>query len=192
MPASKAQRAKTAERRNKAIQLRLAGAEWEQIATSLGYAGRAAACKDVTRALQASMAEQQVSADVLRETELLRLDRLQRGLWPAAAAGDTRSADTVLRIIDKRIQLRGLNVPPDVEERLRRELVARIGTQMYLVFGQVIDGLGLTPGQRAAVPELVERAVTWFMGGGEPRAIEGDVVQVEERRVNGHGGGGLV
>jgi hypothetical protein len=173
LAASKAQRAATAERRSRNVQLRMAGVEWEAIAVSLGYASRGAACKDFTRAMGARIAEQHESAEVLRETELLRLDRMQRGLWPAASAGDTRSADTVLRIIDKRMQLLRLNVPPDVEERLRRELVARVGTQMYLVFGQVIDGLGLTPEQRAAVPDLVERAVVWF--SRERRAIEGTV-----------------
>src|SRR5690349_20330561 len=103
MPASKAQRARTAERRSKAIALKLAGAEWDQIATSLGYADRGAACKDDTRALEAYVAEGRAGAEVLRETELLRLDRIQRGLWPQAVAGDTKAADTVLRVIDRRM-----------------------------------------------------------------------------------------
>lgn len=178
MPPSKAQRAQTAERRSKAIQLRLAGADWTQIADALGYADRAAACKDVTRALEAHVATQRAGAEVLRETELQRLDRLQRGLWPAAIAGDTKSADTVLRVIDRRMRLLGLDVPPDVEDRIRRELVARIGAQMYMVFGQVLDGLGLTDGQRQSVPALLDAAVGGFVGR-ERQVLEGSIVEGE-------------
>lgn len=81
MPASKAQRAQTAERRTKAIAMRLAGAEWQQIADQLGYANRGAACKDVTRALETRLAEQATSVDLLRQTELMRLDALTREAW---------------------------------------------------------------------------------------------------------------
>lgn len=178
MPPSKAQRALTAERRTKAIQLRLAGADWTQIADTLGYADRAAACKDVTRALESHIAAQNSTAEVLRETELQRLDRLQRGLWPAAVAGDTRSADTVLRVIDRRMKLLGLDVPPDVEERIRQELVARVGAQMFTVFGRVAEGLRLSEEQRAALPGLVEQAIRVFTAG-ERRVLEGSVVEGE-------------
>jgi hypothetical protein len=164
VPASRAQRAKTADRRAKAIALRLAGTEWEQIANALGYANRSAACKDVSRALESALAEQTANAEVLRETELMRLDRIQRGLWPAAIAGDTRAADTALRVIDRRVRLLGLDVPPDVEERLRNELVRQVGLQMSMVFGQVLDGLGLTDAQRALVPGLLERVIGVFIG----------------------------
>lgn len=175
MPPSKAQRAKTAARRTQAIQLRLAGTEWQQIADALGYASRAAAYVDVNRALEKALAEQRTGAEVLRETELLRLDRLQRGLWPTAVAGDTKAADTVLRIIDRRMRLLGLDVPPDVEERLRQELVAKIGAQMYMVFGQVMDGLRLSEEQRGLVPGLLEQAILAFTKS-ERRAIEGELV----------------
>jgi hypothetical protein len=81
MSTSKAQRAQTAERRTKAIAMRIAGAEWQQIADQLGYSSRGAACKDVTRALQARLAEQAASVDMLREVELMRLDALTREAW---------------------------------------------------------------------------------------------------------------
>jgi hypothetical protein len=102
MPASKAQRAKTAERRGKAVAMRTAGLDYDTIAQRLGYASRGAAHTDITRALEANVAETTRNAEVLREAELLRLDRLQAGVWPAAAAGDPRAIDTALRIIDRR------------------------------------------------------------------------------------------
>ena len=111
MGASKAQQALTAERRGKAVAMRVAGVDYETIATRLGYASRGAACTDITRALENNLTEQHRNADVLREEELLRLDRLQAGAWQAAAAGNTRAIDSVLRIIDRRIRLLGLDAP---------------------------------------------------------------------------------
>jgi hypothetical protein len=111
MPASRAQRAKTAQRRTEAIKLRLAGVDFDTIAARLGYASRGAACTDINRALEQAVAEQTASADVLRHEELQRLDRLQAGLWTAAAGGDTKAVDSVLRIIDRRCKLLGLDAP---------------------------------------------------------------------------------
>lgn len=111
MPASKAQRAATAERRSKAVAMRLAGIDYDTIATRLGYASRGAACTDINRALEANVAEQNHNADVLRQEELQRLDRLQAGVWAAAAGGDTKAVDTALKIIDRRCKLLGLDAP---------------------------------------------------------------------------------
>ncbi len=111
MPASKAQRAATAERRAKAVALRLAGVDYDTIADRLGYYNRGAAYNDITRALEANVAEQQRGADILRQEELARLDRLQAGVWQAAVSGDTRSVDSALRIIDRRCKLLGLDAP---------------------------------------------------------------------------------
>lgn len=176
MPPNKAQRARTAQRRNQAIQLRLAGAEWQQIADTLGYSDRAAANKDVTRALDAAVREQDASAEVLRETELQRLDRLQRGLWTAAIAGDPRAVETVLRVMDRRMKLLGLDIPPDVEDRMRREAATRAGVHIAVLFGQVLDQLGLTEEQRAVVPSLIDGAVA-SMVAQEQRQIEGRIVE---------------
>lgn len=126
MPASKAQRAKTADRRGKAIALRLAGMDWQTIADRLDYSSRAAACVDVNRALEANLAEQSQAADTLRETETLRLDRLQAAAWPSAVKGDLKAIETVLKVIDRRVKLQGLDMP------LRAELSGPDGGPMQL------------------------------------------------------------
>lgn len=115
MPASRAQRAATADRRAKAVQLRLAGLDFQAIADRLGYADRAAAHKDITRALEANVAEMNRNVEVHRQEELDRLFRLQLGVWPAAAAGDPKAVQTVLNIIDRRCKLLGLDAPQRVE-----------------------------------------------------------------------------
>lgn len=137
MAASKAQRAATAERRSKAVAMRLAGIDYDTIAQRLGYSDRGAAHKDISRALEQNVAELSRNADVLRQEELQRLDRLQAGVWAAAAAGDTKAVDTALKIIDRRCKLLGLDAPQRVEvvtldmvdteiRRLTSELSARI------------------------------------------------------------------
>ncbi|GAA4626917.1 hypothetical protein GCM10023196_037110 [Actinoallomurus vinaceus] len=147
MPASKAQRAATAERRTKAIQLRLAGVDWQTIATNLGYASRGAACQDVTRALEAHLAEEKESVDSLREIELQRLDRLQAGAWSAAAAGDLRAIETVLRVVDRRCKLLGLDAPTKHEVRQVDGLDAEIDRLMALMGSR---------GEGAAAPAATE------------------------------------
>lgn len=118
MPASRAQRTKTAERRSQAVKLRIAGADWETIARTCGYASRGAACTDVTRAMENATAEATRNADVLRHLELARLDRLQQAFWAAAIGGGegaNEAARTVLGIIDRRCRLLGLSAPKKLE-----------------------------------------------------------------------------
>lgn len=112
MPASRAQQAATAERRAKAIAMYLGGVtDWQKIATTLGYASRGAAHTDVTRALERATAEANRNADVLRQQELMRLDRLQQALWTKALAGDPKATYAVLGIIDRRCKILGLDAP---------------------------------------------------------------------------------
>jgi hypothetical protein len=50
-----------------------------------------------------------------RELELDRLDILQRTYWQPAVNGNLRAADFVLRVIDKRAKLLGLDAPIKVQ-----------------------------------------------------------------------------
>ena len=134
MPASRAQQAATAERRSKAVAMRLAGLDFQTIADRLGYASRGAAPTDITRALEQNVAEMHRNADVLRQEELDRLNRLQAGAWAAAAAGDVKAIQAVLGIIDRRCKLLGLDAPVrhevvtlDVVDAEIRRLSAELG-----------------------------------------------------------------
>lgn len=133
MPASKAQRAVTAERRSKAIAMKLAGADYEHIATRLGYASRGAAYTDIDRAMQASVAEQDREASVLRQVEVARLDRLQAAFWPRALGGDTKAGELCLKIIDRRCKLVVGDAPTRLEvlsvDAVERE-IARLAAEL--------------------------------------------------------------
>lgn len=106
MPLSATQRVTVAQRRTKAVQLAASGMDYTQIGKQLGYHDRSGAHKAVTAALRAQQAE---AVDELRVLELERLDALQRSCWEAAIAGDIASVDRVLRVIQARVRLLGLD-----------------------------------------------------------------------------------
>jgi hypothetical protein len=145
MPASKAQQAATADRRKKAIALKLAGLDYQSIADQLGYADRAAAWIDIDRALKKNLREEAEAADTLRHVEIQRLDRLQAALWPKAIKGDTKAADTTLRIITARCKLEGVEPPTQIalEHRLDME-----GELVAAALSAALDALGLDHDQR--------------------------------------------
>jgi hypothetical protein len=95
------------ERRRRAVELRLAGASYAQIAERLDYADASGPFRAVARSL--SLGEG--TADQLRELELARLDRLQEGVWPKAVAGRLQAVDAVLAIMRRRSRLLGLGRP---------------------------------------------------------------------------------
>ncbi|MFF1284286.1 hypothetical protein ACFVY4_26540 [Streptomyces sp. NPDC058299] len=95
------------ERAVQALTLRLAGVDWHTIATKLKYA-------DAVDALEAAteVADTQYDGlpmDPLRVLEVLRYDRLQAALWPAAMKGDKEAVSAVLNISDRRIRALRLN-----------------------------------------------------------------------------------
>jgi hypothetical protein len=115
MPASKAQRASTSKRRAQAIALRLAGMDYQTIADRLDYSSRGAASKDVHRALEENLEAESAAAQTLRELEVQRLDRMQAAAWAKAAKGDLKAIETVLKVIDRRCRLLGLDKPARAE-----------------------------------------------------------------------------
>lgn len=100
----------TAERDRQALELRKAGAQFSVIAARLGYANESGAYKAVQRGLKATLQE---PADELRTLETQRLDRMLMAVWQDAISGDVKAVDRVLRIIEQRARLLGLNAAPN-------------------------------------------------------------------------------
>jgi hypothetical protein len=87
--------------------------DYDAIASELGLANRGSAWRLVHRALKKRVVE---GVDEYRELELQRLDALQAAFWGKALAGDPKAATIVLKTIEKRIGLLGLeNAPKDTE-----------------------------------------------------------------------------
>lgn len=106
---SRAQRAATAQRRAQAIQLRMSGVDWQTIAVKLGYSDKGAACKDVMRALEANQEAARKAGEDLRILELARLDRMQAAIWASAIKGDVKAIDALLRLMQRRARMFGLD-----------------------------------------------------------------------------------
>ena len=93
------------------IELRHEGYVWREIATmvDMSIAG-------VVKAYKRALMRHPVAAiEEHRELELDRLDNLQRTYWQPAVNGNLRAADFVLRVIDKRAKLLGLDAPMKVQ-----------------------------------------------------------------------------
>lgn len=147
MPASKAQSAATSARRAQAIKLRIAGVDYDTIATTLGYASRGAAHTDIDRALQANKAEEDAAKEILREIEALRLDRLQAAVWNDAVKGDPQAIGSALKIIAQRCRLLGLDAPTRTRIEIVDEEVARLLVdQLEADFARLTADLDEAPG----------------------------------------------
>lgn len=107
MAASAAERAaQREERRQRALELRRTGATFEQIAKKLEYRSPAEAARDITRMLTSVIRE---TSEEVRAVELARLDGLMVTLWPSARRGDLQAVDRVLKVMERRAKLLGLD-----------------------------------------------------------------------------------
>ena len=112
-PKTSVRRVKATEKQRQALELRKAGASYDEIARKIGYSSKSGAYKSVTSALSKMLKE---PAEELRTLEMARLDRLLVGVWSAATQGNQGAIDRVLRILERRAKLLGLDAPQ------RREL----------------------------------------------------------------------
>jgi hypothetical protein len=101
-------KALTEHRRTRVVELVTSGLSYEQAAAEVGYRSRSAAWKAFHRAL----ADREVEAiDEHRVIEVARLDAVQAAYWDEAVSGDVQAAQVVLRCIDQRSRLQGLDGP---------------------------------------------------------------------------------
>jgi hypothetical protein len=132
---TRAQAVGIAERRAKAVQMRIEGHSLRAIAETCGYKIASNASQDIGRALEQAVAEQTRSVEAYREEELQRLDALMLEAWtilrrdhltvshgkvvyddatgqPILDDGPTLQAiDRVLKIQERRAKLLGLDAP---------------------------------------------------------------------------------
>jgi hypothetical protein len=94
-----------AKRRAKALELRIAGATWQQVAEGAGYSDRGAAhraCMQEVREIPEEKAEE------LRAIEIGALMRVRAAYWKPMRAGDHAAANVVLGTHDRLVKLLGL------------------------------------------------------------------------------------
>jgi DNA-binding CsgD family transcriptional regulator len=125
------------ERESEALELRKQGFTFEEIGCRLGIT-RQGAHKAVNRALHKINEKCQENAEELRTLESQRLDELHKAFWRKAKAGDIKAADQVLKIMERRTKLLGLDLGMQIkishrqEIELLRAFKAEIRTDRYL------------------------------------------------------------
>ena len=96
--------------KKEALQLRLEGKTYTEIAERMGKS-----VSTVHGYVADSLAEvTKEDAQQLRDVEAARLDALQHAIWDKAIGGDLSAMDRVIKIIDRRARLLGLDAPQQV------------------------------------------------------------------------------
>jgi len=102
-------RLRAAKKQVAALALRLEGVSFRQIALELKYKGPSGAHQAVDSALERTIHE---PAEAVRALELERLDQLQIMAYKrATVAGDVPAAGLVLKIMERRAKLLGIDAP---------------------------------------------------------------------------------
>lgn len=102
---------------NAALQMKMAGADWADIAEVLGYPTARQALVAVERALEVGLKTEQSQA-MMRSMAGKRLERLLRSCWPKAIDPENPEHLVALtkarEIIDRHAKLYGLDAPTEV------------------------------------------------------------------------------
>jgi hypothetical protein len=126
-------RIKANEKQRRALELRMAGRAWSEIAEAVGYSNHTGAIAAVKVALDKSLQE---PAQHYRSLTLERLTRVLQVHWPSMLNHDMAATDRVLRVISDIRALLGLDAPIKeditltgrVEYDFRAELDTRLVT----------------------------------------------------------------
>jgi hypothetical protein len=131
MPWSKLKQDEVAVRRAGLLKLRRQGVRYDdERVEALGYSSPDAARKDLHRAIKAHLEQERAEVGIYRQQENERLDELLEAVWDRATTPspvfnkegevisheiDMRAVDTVLRLMDRRAKLNGLDMPIKAE-----------------------------------------------------------------------------
>jgi len=117
-PPTSPERVHAAENRKKAVELRVQGASFAAIGRALGVS-TVMAHNYIKKELAELAAATRESTDSLRQMELLRLDRMELSLWDQAINDKEFGAvDRVLKIMERRAKLMGLDAPATINKNI--------------------------------------------------------------------------
>lgn len=101
-------RMRAVERQRQCLELRIAGYTYDVIAEQVGYSDGSMAYKAVIAGIQKTLQE---PADEVRNLEVARLDKLLAGIYLQAKQGNLPAMDRVLKLMERRAKLLGLDRP---------------------------------------------------------------------------------
>lgn len=108
------------QREQEVIRLRRQGMQWDDIAKAVGYSAPSTAYEVYQRALKRIVKE---DVEAIRELENTRLDTALSAIWPQVLAGDLPAVQTLIKVMDRRAKLNGLDMPT----RIQAEVVSYDG-----------------------------------------------------------------
>lgn len=108
-------RVRLTERRRRALDLRKKGLTFVEIAREVGYTSPSGAYEAVRVALDSDAG---VTNEQIRKLQLARLETLLRVIWDAAAGGEIRAVDRVLKVLDRVTKLTRLDLHEQPDEPL--------------------------------------------------------------------------
>ena len=147
--AGSAQELRTLARQEEVLRLRAAGFSYVEIGKKLGFS-QVAAWKIALGAIEKLRAEVGETAKEVRDFELMRLDGILSKLWPDR--GEPRVADTILRTMERRARLLGLDEPERFEvktEEMTDEQKALRIQELLALSRRRQEGGGREPSQEA-------------------------------------------
>jgi hypothetical protein len=100
------------ERQNEVVKLRRGGLTWDLIAQRVGYSDPSGAQKAYEAANKRIIAEDIAE---IRNLETERLDLAQSAIWGKVLQGDNPSIANLLRIMERRAKLLGLDQPTRIQ-----------------------------------------------------------------------------
>ena len=112
IPSLSVKKLETIDKQKQALELRLAGRTWQEIADALGYASTGGAVAAVKTVLSRSDADY---GDSFRTLTLERLTKILQTYWPAMLRGDQSSATVCLKTIKDMRDVTGIDMPARVE-----------------------------------------------------------------------------
>ena len=165
----------------KVLELRRAGFTFQRIAEEVGYATPSGAQRALERIMTRNVPQ---APDEFRWQELDRLDRMQVALWPRAMKGDDRAIGTIVRLMERRARLVGIDAP----QRIQAEVVNYDGNRD--IDGDIERIVNLIRGVDLSQPLEVEGGTseigtTATEGGVEDLAIHGGARSGQDKNSSG-------
>lgn len=105
-----AAKARKLEGQGKALELRRMGFGYVEIAEKIGCS-KSQAHRYVKEAMADARVQIDADASEIKTEEISRLDGMLRGLWPDARKGNHGAVDRVIKIMERRAKLLGLDAP---------------------------------------------------------------------------------
>lgn len=93
---------------NAALELRRRGKSYHEIAAVLGC-NESSARRRIAKRMEALREETHEHAEEIRQMEVLRLDAMTDGIWDRAVKGDEKAIREVVRIMERKARMLGLD-----------------------------------------------------------------------------------